>query len=434
MIVCRIPNHELFCEFSPHIANRIHGQAAVLSMSKWLAFFRAVVITPLPNQILDIESAAGAEHPDNDTVVPPVQQRGRYRKLMRVVPVVAPAPRSVPSAAWGRYPPHMRYNCDQVPFNLDNSGRKTYIKARTDVAVISGQPGSEKRFGTLQVCLHAGKCSSQPPLTMIFRGAGPERFVREFPRYHPDVRVLWQRKAWMDNQLAVTWAEQVFVPFLQAKHPGDRQALLLQDNLKAQRTGKYVRLLQANGVQMAFGPRNQTEYWQPIDAGHIGGVLKQLARSEFEKWMETVSNPDDPLEAHVYNWQKWERNIITVKDKRVLMTHVFGRAYNQILDPSYHRFRQIAFGNCGALVTLTGINDDTVIVEGAPNFHPPAPGTILHDAAFENDSWTGAAAFNFSYDIAGGNDEAGPDCSDSEDTSEAESESDDSSSDTSDKF
>ena len=417
MIVCRIPNHELFCEFSPHIANRIHGQAAVLSMSKWLAFFRAVVIAPLPNQVLDIESAAGAEDPDNDTVLPPVQQRGRYRKLMRVVPVVAPAPRSVPLAAWGRYPPHMRYNCDQVPFNLDNWGRKTYIRAR--------QLGM---LGTLQVCLHAGKCSSQPPLTMIFRGAGPERFVREFPRYHPDVRVIWQRKAWMDNELAVTWAEQVFAPFLQAKHPGDRQVLLLQDNLKAQRTGKYVRLLQANGVQMAFGPRNQTEYWQPIDAGHIGAVLKQLARAEFEKWMETVSNPDDPAEAHVYNWQKWERNRIPAKDKRVLMTHVFGRAYNQILAPRYRRFRQSAFGNCGALLTRTGINDDTVIIEGAPTFHPPAPETILHDAAFENDSWTGAEAFYFADEMAGGNDEAGPDSSASENPSESASESDDDSS------
>ena len=424
---CRIPIHELFCEFPPLIVNRIHGQAAALamSMSKWLAFLRAVVITPLPNQILDIEAAAGPEHLENDMAAPPVE-RGRYRKLKRVEPIVAPVPRSVPAEAWGRYPQHMRYNCDQVPFHLDDWGRKTHFMAPT-----SRQLGM---FGTLQVCLHAGKCSSQPPLTMIFPGHGPEHFVREVPLHHPDVRVFWQRKALMDNQLAVTWAEQVFVPFLQAKHPGDRQALLLQDNLKAQRTGKYVRLLQANGVQMAFGPRNQTEYWQPIDAGHIGAVLKQLARAEFEKWMETVSNPDDPAEAHVYNWQKWERNRIPAKDKRVLMTHVFGRAYNQILDPSYRRFRQSAFGNCGALVTLTGINDDTVIFEGAPNFHPPAPGTILHDAAFENDSWTGAAAFNFSYDIAGGNDEAGPDCSASENPSEAESESHDSSSDTSDKF
>ena len=75
----------------------------------------------------------------------------------------------------------------------------------------------------------------------------------------------------------------------------------------------------------------------------------------------------------------------------------------------YRRFRQSAFGNCGALVTRTGINDDTVAIEGAPNFHPPAPGTMLYDAAFENDSWTVVAAFTFSNELVGGNDEAGPD-------------------------
>ena len=114
----------------------------------------------------------------------------------------------------------------------------------------------------------------------------------------------------------------------------------------------------------------------------------------------------------------------------MLMTHVFGRAYNQILAPRYRRPRPSAFGNGGALLTRAGINDDTVIIEGAPTFHPPAPETILHDAAFENDSWTGAEAFYFADEMAGGNDEAGPDSSASENPSESESESDDSSSDT----
>jgi hypothetical protein len=89
----------------------------------------------------------------------------------------------------------MRHNVDQVPFNLDNSGRKTYIKAQSDEAVIAGQPGSEKRFGTLQVCLHAGITGPQPPLCMIFRGKIPERFHSEMLRYHPAVRAMWQPNA-----------------------------------------------------------------------------------------------------------------------------------------------------------------------------------------------------------------------------------------------
>jgi hypothetical protein len=139
----------------------------------------------------------------------------------------------------------------------------------------------------------------------------------------------------MDSQLAVTWASQVFVPFLEDKHPGDRQVLLLQDSLKAQRTGEYVRFLQSRGVESAYGPRNQTEYWQPIDAGHVGAVLKQLGRAEFEKWMETPSNPDAPSESRQYHWQLWESNKMQASEKRILMTWVFGRAWEQLLTPRH---------------------------------------------------------------------------------------------------
>ena len=153
---------------------QICRQAAVDSMSKWLSLFRAVVIKPLPNQVVE-EVPAEAEGPaieQEEEVSMPKAPRTRYKQKMRILPLEPKVPRPVPWHAWGRYPPQMRYNCDQVPFNLNNSGRKTYIKAQSDVAVISGQPGSEKRFGTLQVCLHAGK-SSQPPLTIIFRYGSP---------------------------------------------------------------------------------------------------------------------------------------------------------------------------------------------------------------------------------------------------------------------
>ena len=127
------------------------------------------------------------------------------------------------------------------------------------------------------------------------------------------------------------WAQDIFVPFLQQKHPGDREILLLQDSLRAQNGGEHVRLLRNYGVEMAFGPRGQTEYWQPIDAGHVGAVLKQLGRVEFEKWMEQVSNPTEPESNWVYNWNKWENNKFSAKDKRILMTWVFGNAWGQLM-------------------------------------------------------------------------------------------------------
>ena len=96
----------------------------------------------------------------------------------------------------------------------------------------------------------------------------------------------------------------------------------------------------------------------------------------------------------------------------------------------YRRFRQAAFANCGALLTTTGINDDSVVIEGAMNFSPPGLEATLHDAVLENQSWTGAPEFMFSNELAGGNDEAGPDSA-SEAASSSGSDAEDSSSDSS---
>ena len=98
-----------------------------------------------------------------------------------------------------------------------------------------------------------------------------------------------------------------------------------------------------------------------------------------------------------------------------------------LLFSRYRRFRRAAFANCGALLTTTGINDDSVVIEGAMNFSPPGPEATLHDAVLENQSWTGAPEFMFSNELAGGNDEAGPDSS-SEAASSSGSDTEDSSS------
>ena len=50
----------------------------------------------------------------------------------------------------GNYALEDRYNLDQVPFNLDNNPSKSFFNAKDEKCQISGQPGSDKRFGTLQ--------------------------------------------------------------------------------------------------------------------------------------------------------------------------------------------------------------------------------------------------------------------------------------------
>ena len=52
---------------------------------------------------------------------------------------------------YGAYKFDDRYNVDQVPFLLDNNPNKSFFSVDDQKCQISGQPGADKRFGTLQV-------------------------------------------------------------------------------------------------------------------------------------------------------------------------------------------------------------------------------------------------------------------------------------------
>ena len=86
-----------------------------------------------------------------------------------------------------------------------------------------------------------------------------------------------------------------------------------------------LRVHTAQGIRRSIG--------SPSMQGTYGAVLKQLGRAEFEKWMETPSNPDAPPESRQYHWQLWESNKMQASEKRILMTWVFGRAWEQLLTP-----------------------------------------------------------------------------------------------------
>ena len=96
--------------------------------------------------------------------------------------------------------------------------------------------------------------------------------------------------------------------------------------------------------------------------------------------------------------------------------------------PRYRRFRQAAFANCGALLTTTGILDDSIAIMRVHNFHPPPPGSALYDDSIMSHSWTAASEFVFSSDPPGRHEDVEPDSS-SRNISSYPTDADDSSSD-----
>ena len=60
------------------------------------------------------------------------------------------------------------------------------------------------------------------------------------------------------------------------------QALLFLDHLCVQKNPEGIGLLHSVGIHACYGPRNKTETWQPVDAGHVGACLESIAKAKWE--------------------------------------------------------------------------------------------------------------------------------------------------------
>ena len=283
------------------------------------------------------------------------RERERERERERLL-----LPRSqwnrVPASEYGEFQPDCRLNVDQVPFNLDNQARKTLVHKDDDQVVqVSGQPGGEKRFGTAQICIHPGR-GPQPKLCLFFRGQG-KVYANEKQYYHKDVVVIFQKAAWADRPTVTSWAKACLTPHVQ-EHLVDKPFVLFQDNLESQTWPEYTKVVKDLGGVCAYGPKGCTEGWQPIDSGHIGATFKALANSKFEAWMEKTYEPGKQ------NWEKWEANKVSQKEKRILCSFVFGEAWAEMCSDKYAWIRHAAFVRAGLLCTLHGKNDECVYIEG----------------------------------------------------------------------
>ena len=69
----------------------------------------------------------------------------------------------VTQSDYGVYKMWHRIHVDQIPFEIDQTARKTFVAAETsDLAIVAGIPGGDKRFGTLQVAMHGDPDFVQP--------------------------------------------------------------------------------------------------------------------------------------------------------------------------------------------------------------------------------------------------------------------------------
>ena len=72
----------------------------------------------------------------------------------------------------------------------ESSQGKVFVPTQSaEHAQLSAPPGSDKRFGTLQILMHGASGLPQPKISMRFRGKGLAMGA-EKSAYHPDVFVI----------------------------------------------------------------------------------------------------------------------------------------------------------------------------------------------------------------------------------------------------
>ncbi|KAK3278668.1 hypothetical protein CYMTET_13409 [Cymbomonas tetramitiformis] len=114
---------------------------------------------------------------------------------------------------YGRFAPEDTYNVDQVPLEDEDKDGRTYDDTNaSDVHVKSANPSNSgtPRFGTLQVCVRAGRDVTQPRLAIIFAGSGKKISKWEKEQYDKRVDVYFQRNAWADLLFTCEWAERTW--------------------------------------------------------------------------------------------------------------------------------------------------------------------------------------------------------------------------------
>jgi len=219
---------------------------------------------------------------------------------------------------FGKYLPCNIMNSDQVPFSIGDVMTTTYETRGAKAVRISQQPGSDKRFCTIQICLSLdGNVQCQPML--IFKGKGniPQA---EREAYDPRVAVFFQEKAWMDGDLFVQWVNGPLKKHVEELPPGPKVMIL--DNLRAQTVGASCDALAGIGVDRRLLPAGVTDMIQPVDQNVGYDVKRAMIRILTDKLVES--------EDFLNRWLgKGDYPTYPAKDRRILITHLLGQAWQE---------------------------------------------------------------------------------------------------------
>ena len=167
-----------------------------------------------------------------------------------------------------------------------------------------------------------------------------------------DVKVFWQKKAWVDKHVMKDLAIR-FVDHKKKVHGEDLWVILFCDNLSAH-LDDDVREIFGNGkVFLCFFPPNMTNFIQPIDAG-LGRSVRIKIGHYLDEWLMDADN-----------MERWESKM-TASERRVLTTIFISKSLKDIMSVEYDGMRIKSFERTGCLLTWlpNDVHDGKICPQG----------------------------------------------------------------------
>ena len=214
----------------------------------------------------------------------------------------------------GRYRLGHIYNMDQTPLPFEFLRGRTYeFKGKKTVWVRSLRSSWAKRQATLMITACADGVMRIKPL-LIFRGDNnSQRYNDERSRYDKRVRVVFNSKAYSNEEVTLEWIHQDLLPAVTADGDISDPRLLSLDVFAGQKTATILHTCRTNRIVTAFIPEGCTSLVQPMDTS-INKVLKERISLLLDEEMEK-------------NLELWESDF-KIADRRIIITRVVAEAWD----------------------------------------------------------------------------------------------------------
>ena len=263
------------------------------------------------------------------------------------------------------FPPHHRWDLDQVPFALFDVSTTYERKGAKFVHIAANGSSDSKRFCSLQVLVRNAVFLNQPRrgqprLCICFQGTGARIKEDERVQYHSSVYVQFQKDAWYDSMTSNKYVVEFLAEEMPASSlPAGAMNLLLCDNLGSQTdriNPKFAELVKrlCNGLVWNL-LAGSTDEIQVVDAG-LGALIKRLVSVMIQEWLM-----DDG------NWAEWTSSTLPASRKRVLVTQFCGAAWDKIWEEGMFPVTRV-FDQTGSNLMADGSGDDLIKLQKLSNF------------------------------------------------------------------